>query len=86
MRKRIGRYMTMVLAGMICLSMLVSCGGESKLDRYRAEKHERDSVGLVDQQRTLAYFQSRNTRIMVFIRLRTTRVSGSSCVMTEGTC
>lgn len=64
MRKRIGRYMTMVLAGMICLSMLVSCGGESKLDRYRAEKHERDSVGLVDQQRTLAYFQSQHEALM----------------------
>ena len=33
------------------------CTKSSKLEQYRAEKHERDSVGLMDQQRSLDYYQ-----------------------------
>ena len=37
--------------------MLAGCNKPSKVDQYRAEKHVRDSVGLVDQQRSLDYYQ-----------------------------
>jgi len=38
--------------------MMVGCNKPSKMAQYRAEKHVRDSVGLVDQQRSLAYYES----------------------------
>ena len=38
--------------------VLVGCNKPSKMEQYRAEKHVRDSVGLVDQQRSLAYYES----------------------------
>ena len=38
--------------------VLVGCNKPSKMEKYRAEKHVRDSVGLVDQQRSLAYYES----------------------------
>ena len=37
--------------------MLAGCNKPSKIDQYHAEKHVRDSVGLVDQQRSLDYYQ-----------------------------
>ena len=38
--------------------VLVGCNKPSKMEQYRAEKHVRDSVGLVDQQRSLAFYES----------------------------
>lgn len=54
----------MGFAGILCLFVWTGCGGESKLEQYRAEKQVRDSVGLVDQQRTLDYFQSQYEALM----------------------
>lgn len=36
----------------------MACNRPSKAEQYKAEKHLQDSVSLVDQQRTLAYFQA----------------------------
>ena len=38
--------------------VLVGCNKPSKMEQYRAEKHVRDSVGLADQQRSLAFYES----------------------------
>jgi len=38
--------------------VMVGCNKPSKMEQYRAEKHVRDSVGLVDQQRSLAFYES----------------------------
>ena len=38
--------------------VLMGCNKPSKMEQYRAEKHVRDSVGLVDQQRSLAFYES----------------------------
>ena len=41
--------------------ILVACGGtdrSSRVEQYQAEMHQKDSVGLVEQQRTLEYYQS----------------------------
>ena len=37
--------------------VMVGCNKPSKVEQYRAEKHERDSVALVDQRRSLAYYE-----------------------------
>ena len=42
-----------------CIACVVcACNRPSKADQYRADKHYRDSVALVDQERTLTYYQS----------------------------
>lgn len=49
----------------LCVGMMAACnGGTSKLEQYRAEKYVKDSVGLVDQQRTLDYYQSQLEALM----------------------
>ena len=43
---------------LVCMAALVSCSSSSsRLDQYHAEKHQQDSVALVEQQRTLVYYQ-----------------------------
>ncbi len=42
----------------LCVLACVACNRPSKADQYRAEKHIQDSVSLVNQQRTLAYYQA----------------------------
>ena len=44
--------------GLAMMVVLVGCNKPSKMEQYRAEKHVRDSVGLVDQQRSLAFYES----------------------------
>lgn len=41
----------------LAIGCLLSCDKPSRLEAYRAQKHERDSIGLVDQERTLSYYQ-----------------------------
>ena len=41
----------------LCLALLTACNKPSKVEQYRAEKHVRDSVSLVEQQRSLAYYE-----------------------------
>jgi len=46
-------------------AVLMGCTKKpSKVEQYRADKHERDSVALVAQQRTLTYFQSQLDSLM----------------------
>ena len=48
-----------VLIGIVSVLLLVSCGKrESKLEQYQAQKHERDSIGLVNQEQSLRFYQS----------------------------
>lgn len=51
-----------------CVMMAaVLCGctkKPSKVEQYRAEKHERDSVALIEQQRSLAYYQTQLEALM----------------------
>lgn len=42
----------------LCVLACAACNRPSKADQYRAEKHIQDSVSLVNQQRTLAYYQA----------------------------
>ena len=49
----------------IAFAILVAgCNKPSKVDQYHAEKHVRDSIALVDQQRTLAYYQAQLDTMM----------------------
>ena len=48
-----------VLIGIVSVLLLVSCGKrESKLEQYQAQKHERDSIGLANQEQSLRFYQS----------------------------
>ena len=48
-----------VLIGIVSVLLLVSCGKrESKLEQYQARKHERDSIGLANQEQSLRFYQS----------------------------
>lgn len=42
----------------LCGLVLVGCNKPSKVEQYRAEKHVRDSVSLIEQQRSLAYYET----------------------------
>ena len=42
-----------VMAGVV----MTGCNKPSKVEQYRAEKHERDSAGLADQKRSMAYYE-----------------------------
>lgn len=46
------------------VTALVACNKPSKVEQYLADKHVRDSVGLCDQTRSLAYFQSQLDSLM----------------------
>lgn len=47
-----------LLAILVCALALTGCTSKpSKVEQYRAEKHVRDSVALVEQERSLAYYQ-----------------------------
>lgn len=49
-----------------CVLLLVGCGhrGPSAAELRRTEKHLRDSVALIEQQRSLEYYQSQFDRIV----------------------
>jgi hypothetical protein len=48
----------MFFIGIVCALACVGCNKPSKVEQYRAEKHVRDSIGLVEQQRSMVYYQS----------------------------
>ena len=43
---------------------VMSCDKPSRAEAYRAEKHRQDSVALVEQERTLTYYQSQLDALM----------------------
>jgi len=55
---------------MVAYTLLFSCiltacgGGPSRMEQYHAEKHQKDSVALTEQERTLAYYQSQLDALM----------------------
>lgn len=42
----------------LCGLVMAGCNKPSKVEQYRAEKHERDSVALTEQQRSLVYYEA----------------------------
>ena len=44
--------------GIVCMVVMAGCNKPSKVEQYRAEKHVRDSIALVEQQRSLAYYET----------------------------
>ena len=46
------------LAFVVCAMCFVACNHQSAADKYRAEKHIRDSVSLIEQQRSLDFYQA----------------------------
>lgn len=54
-------YSMMIMAAVV----LMGCTKKpSKVEQYRADKHERDSVALTEQQRSLTYYQSQLETLM----------------------
>jgi hypothetical protein len=52
----------------VLLALLnVSCSRTSKVDQWRIEKHQRDSIGLADQERSLTFYQSQLDSLMPVI-------------------
>ena len=51
----------MVFLSALCLT---ACNKPSRVEQYRAEKQVRDSIGLIEQQRTLAYYESQLEALM----------------------
>ena len=43
---------------------LIACNKPSRLEQYRAERHVKDSIALVEQQRTQAYYESQLEALM----------------------
>ena len=56
--------MRKIIGFIIFATLFISCTHESKADRYRAEKHMRDSVGLMEQERSLAFYESQLELLM----------------------
>jgi hypothetical protein len=48
----------------VCLAVFSGCSKPSRVEQYRSEKHERDSVSLIEQQRSLAYYESQLDSLM----------------------
>lgn len=48
----------------VCAIVLIACNKPSRLEQYRAEKHVKDSTALVEQQRTLAYYEGQLEALM----------------------
>lgn len=41
----------------LCIVTLVGCAKPSRVQQYKEEKHQRDSIRLVEQERSMAYYQ-----------------------------
>lgn len=41
----------------LCIISLVGCSKPSRVQQYKEEKHQRDSIRLVEQERSMAYYQ-----------------------------
>ena len=41
----------------MCIVSLVGCTKPSRVQQYKEEKHQRDSIRLVEQERSMAYYQ-----------------------------
>lgn len=46
------------LVFVVCAICFIACNHQSAADKYRAEKHIRDSVSLIEQQRSLDFYQA----------------------------
>lgn len=41
----------------LCIVTLIGCTKPSRVQQYKEEKHQRDSIRLVEQERSMAYYQ-----------------------------
>ena len=48
----------------ICALALVACNRPSRVEQYKADKHRSDSIHLVEQTASLAYYQSQLESLM----------------------
>jgi hypothetical protein len=48
----------------LCAMVWTGCNKPSKVEQYHAEKHERDSIALIEQQRSLTYYQAQLDSMM----------------------
>lgn len=48
----------------VCTCLFAACNKPSRAEQYRAEKHIQDSIRLVEQQTSLAYYQSQLKPLM----------------------
>lgn len=53
-----------ILFSILSVAVWVSCTGNSAADKRRAEKHESDSIALVEQQLSLTYYQSQLEQLL----------------------
>lgn len=64
MRKRVrglgfrGLVSRRFVVGGLAVLMFVACDKPSRVEAHRAEKHQRDSIALMEQERSMAYYQS----------------------------
>ena len=57
--------MKRILLFMMMAVVLMGCTKKpSKVEQYRADKHERDSIALTEQQRSLSYYQTQLDALM----------------------
>ena len=42
----------------LCGMVLAGCNKPTKVEQYRAQKHERDSISLIEQRHSLAYYEA----------------------------
>lgn len=48
----------------LCVFAVVACNKPSRVEQYKAEKHRSDSISLVEQTTSLAYYQSQLEQLM----------------------
>lgn len=53
-----------VYISLVCVAFLCACNRPSRVEQYRAEKYQRDSIALIEQQRTLTYYESQLESLM----------------------
>ena len=48
----------------LCVLAFAACNKPSKVEQYHAEKHARDSIALIEQQRSLDFYQAQLDSLM----------------------
>lgn len=48
----------------LCVFALIACNKPSRVEQYKAEKHRSDSISLVEQTTSLAFYQSQLEQLM----------------------
>lgn len=54
---RLFQFVKKLFFVLVCCVLVQACHKPSKVEQYRAEKHVQDSIALVEQERSMAYYQ-----------------------------